>query len=69
MMILIQDIGNYSQTLRILSEHNEVKVVVDGDTVYDGIAKRVIDEYNKLSFIDENNKKHEYIKRSMYYIS
>lgn len=39
---------------------NTVKVVINDEVKYDGVAKHIIDDYESLSFKDAEGKVHKY---------
>lgn len=69
MFSLSESIGSYSQTIRVFSRHNEVKVSRNGQILYEGKATHVVDKDNLLTFKDEQGNQHGYIKYARVYIS
>lgn len=66
-MILNEIIGNYNQTIRInRNGNNEVEIKRNGETLFKGIAKYIVDSGQKISFKDENDKQFEFIKYGTY---
>jgi hypothetical protein len=66
-MIINEIIGNYSQTIRVnRNGNNEVEIYRNGECLFKGIAKHIIDIGQKISFKDDNDKQLEFIKYKTY---
>ena len=61
-MILSENIGDYSQTIRIYSDCVFVKVSQRGKVLYDGLSRGVEDKQNILTVTTPAGCKKEFVK-------
>ena len=69
-MILTETIGNYFQAIRINeNKENEVEIIRNGETLFKGIAKYIVDTGQRISFKDKDDKPFEFLKYPTYSVS